>query len=65
MLRPQPTALSLKQEDLKEYENARATWVTAESRDRTQAQKGDATGGSVGAKDDRRTKVHARIGLAK
>lgn len=64
MLRPQPTTLTLKQEDLKEYENARASWVLAEQakNEGGLAKSNEAT---VDNKGDKRHAVRTRIGISK
>ena len=69
MLRTQPTRLTLKQEDLKEYEVAKAAWVDAKA--------ASATGGHATALRDKdgvmsadsiashKRRVQSRIGLTK
>ena len=63
MLRSQPTRLTLKQEDLKEYEEARARWMeTANSKVAT-SQGGEIEKGAKVVADHKKV-VQARIGLS-
>jgi len=60
MLRLKPTKLTFRQEDLKEYDTAKAKWVE-EKAAKVEADVSDHT--VAAAKDSRRSLVHQKIGL--
>ena len=67
MLRPQPTRLTLKQEDLKEYEEARLAWTRAQQLQQENSTETTSKNNihNEERQTDRRKMIQSRIGLTK